>query len=216
MVNGNLLFFDLTCRCGRAPQLGIAPQDLLFFPVILGHRGLHERPERARVDLLPFVDVDRPPRVAFQAGIEEARWVRDPCSPGERELHDLLVRFPGADNPVVRPDRNHPLPLLGHLGVGFQDQRPHAGQSLPAPSPQVADPLVDEPGCLARTWPGLRACLRRGLGGRPGWLACTRGAPGLRLHLDPPCRTLRHLVAYGNTNKYRPVSRSKASGSSGE
>ena len=40
----------------------------------------------------------------------------------------------------------HPLPLLGHLGVGFQDQRPHAGQGLPAPSPQVADPLVDEPG----------------------------------------------------------------------
>lgn len=136
MVNGNLLFFDLTCRCGRAPQLGIAPQDLLFFLVILGHRGLHERPERDRVNLLPFVDVDRPPRVAFQAGIEEARWVRDPCSPGERELHDLLVRFPGADNPVVRPDRNHPLPLLGHLGVGFQDQRPHAGQSLPAPSPR--------------------------------------------------------------------------------
>ena len=27
---------------------------------------------------------------------------------------------------------------------------------------------------------------------------------------------LRHLVAYGSTNKYRPVNRSKASGSSGE
>ena len=67
--------------------------------------------------------------------------------PGERDLHDLRVRLPGADNPVVRPDRSaHPLPLLGHLGVGFQDQRPHAGQGLPAPSPQVADPLVDEPG----------------------------------------------------------------------
>src|SRR5947207_3091343 len=29
-------------------------------------------------------------------------------------------------------------------------------------------------------------------------------------------RPLRHLVAYGSTNKYRPVSRSKASGNSGE
>src|SRR5712692_3644729 len=86
---------------------------------ILGHRGLHERLERARVDLLPFVDVDRPSRVAFQAGIEEARWVWDPGPPGERELHDLRVRLPGADNPVVRPDRSaHPLPLLGHLGLG--------------------------------------------------------------------------------------------------
>src|SRR5918999_2334848 len=114
---------------------------------ILSHRGLHERLERARVDRLPFMDVDRASRVAFQAGIEEARWVWDPGPPGERELHDLRVRLPGADNPVVRPDRSaHPLPLLGHLGVGFQDQRPHAGQGLPAPSPQVADPLVDELG----------------------------------------------------------------------
>src|SRR5687767_1967835 len=168
---------------------------------IEGHRGLHKRLERARVDLRPFVDVDRPSRVAFQAGIEDARWVRDPGSPGERELHDLRVRLPRADNPVVRPDRSAPLPLLGHLGVGFQDQRPHAAQRLPAPSPQVADPLVDEPGGgfpgrsltaraagrdrpgLTRTWLGLRASSRRGLGGRLAWLAYTRRALGLRLRL---------------------------------
>src|ERR1041385_8801604 len=29
-------------------------------------------------------------------------------------------------------------------------------------------------------------------------------------------RLLRHLVAYGSTNKYRPVNRSNASGNSGE
>ncbi len=68
-----------------------------------------------------------------------------------------------------------PLPLLGHLGVGFQDQRPHAGQGLPAPSFQIADPLVDEPGGwliflnldwlgVTRTWLGLSAGFRRGLG----------------------------------------------------
>jgi hypothetical protein len=34
----------------------------------------------------------------------------------------------------------------GHLGFGFQNQRPHAGQGLPAPAPEIADPLVDEPG----------------------------------------------------------------------
>src|SRR6266545_754629 len=67
------------------------------------HRGLHERLERARVDLLAFVDIDRPSRVAFEAGIEEARWVRDAGPPGERKLHDLRVRLPGADNPVAGP-----------------------------------------------------------------------------------------------------------------
>ena len=42
----------------RAPQLGIAPQGLLFRsrPAILGHRGLHERLKRAPVDLLTFMD----------------------------------------------------------------------------------------------------------------------------------------------------------------
>ena len=49
---------------------------------ILGHRGLHECLERGRVDRLPFVDVDRPARVAFQAGIEEPRLVGERSPPG--------------------------------------------------------------------------------------------------------------------------------------
>jgi hypothetical protein len=35
-------------------------------------------------------------------------------------------------------------------------------------------------------------------------------------HVHSARRTLRHLVAYGSTNKYRPVNRSNASGRSGE
>src|SRR5918994_1357895 len=56
-----------------------APQALSFLRRrrILGHRGFDERFERPRVDLLAFVDVDCPSRVAFQAGVEEARWVWD-------------------------------------------------------------------------------------------------------------------------------------------
>jgi hypothetical protein len=45
---------------------------ILHRRAVLGHRGPHERLERARVDLLAFLDVDRPSRVAFQAGVEEA------------------------------------------------------------------------------------------------------------------------------------------------
>src|ERR1700677_5254802 len=80
-----------------APQLAIAPQDLPFLrrQAILGHRGFHERLERACVDLLAFVDVDRSARVAFQAGIEEARWVWNAGPPGECELHDLRIRLAG-------------------------------------------------------------------------------------------------------------------------
>jgi hypothetical protein len=84
----------------------------------------------------------------------------------------------------LRDQTASPLPLLDHLGLGFQDQRPHVGQGLAAPIPEVADALVDEPGSgfavredggrlvafwrlhrprLAGGWPGLRACLRRSL-----------------------------------------------------
>src|SRR5258706_13650232 len=77
-----------------------------FGLTVAGHRGLHERLERAGVDLLPLVDVDRPSRAAFQAGIEEPRWVGDAGPSGQRELHDLRVHLPGAHDAVMRPDRN--------------------------------------------------------------------------------------------------------------
>ena len=68
-----------------------------------------------------------------------------------------------------------------HLSVGVQDQRPHAGKGRPAPSAQVADPMVDEPGsglaCChldrpgrTRSELGLLAFLRRSLA-RGGWLS---------------------------------------------
>jgi hypothetical protein len=55
-------------------------------------------------------------QLADAAEIEEARWVRDPGRLAERELHDVLVRLPGADNPVAARDRIAPFPLVGYLG----------------------------------------------------------------------------------------------------
>jgi hypothetical protein len=49
----------------------------------------------------PFAQVDRTPRVPFQAGIEELLRVFDGGSAGKGELHDLLVRFPCADDAVM-------------------------------------------------------------------------------------------------------------------
>ena len=50
------------------------------------------------------------------------------------------------------------------------------------------------------------------------WPPPSPAPPGHRRAAGPPVqsarRPLRHLVAYGSTNKYRPVSRSKASGNS--
>src|SRR5687768_5357242 len=66
---------------------GLATLPLLSLPAILGHHCLHEGLERGRVDHFSFVDIDRPSRIAFQARIEETRWVRHPGSSGERELH---------------------------------------------------------------------------------------------------------------------------------
>src|SRR3989339_842837 len=65
---------------------------------IQGYRSFHERLERARVDLLTFVNVDRPSSAAFQAGIEEARRVRDFCPVSECELHNFRVCLPSADD----------------------------------------------------------------------------------------------------------------------
>jgi hypothetical protein len=56
---------------------------------------------------------------------------------------------------------------------------------------------------------GLLCDLRRLPGRLAGHRVHSRTAPPVR-------RPLRHLVAYGSTNKYRPVNMSKASGSSGE
>src|SRR5258706_8551551 len=128
---------------------------LTFFrePGVFGHCCLHKRLERTRVDLRAFRNVDRPSRTTFQAGIENVRWIRDAGATGERELHGLRVLLAGADDSVVRPDRNAlhrirgllPFPLLDHLGVGFEDQRPHAGKRLLTPIPLVADRLIDRP-----------------------------------------------------------------------
>ena len=66
-----------------------------------GHRGVDERRERACVDLLSFVDVDRPPRVAFQAGIEEARgiWEAGPAGEHERFVSVCLTDTGGPLSP---------------------------------------------------------------------------------------------------------------------
>src|SRR5689334_9902266 len=60
-----------------------------------------ERLERLLVDLVTLVEVDRPPDVALEARVEQARGVFERGALGERQLHDALVRLAGADDAVA-------------------------------------------------------------------------------------------------------------------
>src|SRR5277367_3239197 len=109
------------------------------------HRGADELLEGSFVDLLPFAEVDRTPHVPFQAGIEELLRVCKGGSASEGELYNLLIRFPCADDALMRPDGGSPpFPLLQDVGVGIVDELTEMSEGLPAPVPKFLDLLVDE------------------------------------------------------------------------
>src|SRR5258706_6953516 len=122
---------------------------------IEGDRGTDERLERARVDLLPLMDVNRAPCVPVEARVEELGRVLQRSPLDEGQLHYRLVRLPGADDPVVRPYWSaHPLPLLHDVRVCLFDELAHPAQGLPPPVPELGDSLVNQLGCrlaLGRT-----------------------------------------------------------------
>src|SRR5439155_19447632 len=115
---------------------------------IEGDRGTDERLERARVDLLPLMDVDCAPCVPLEARVEELGRVLQRSPFGERELHDGLVRLASADDSVMRPCgstracRLHPLHFLDDVRVCLLDELAHPAQGLPAPVPELGNPLV--------------------------------------------------------------------------
>src|SRR5262249_38041477 len=140
------------------------------------------------------MEVDGTPGVPIKTGIEEPRRILQSRAFGEGHLHDALVGLARADHAIVVPHRNpSPLPLLDHVWIGFLDQGTEPAQHLAPPVAQLLDPCVDQLG-------------RRHAGRRPRFVHASCSPRG------PP----RHLVAYGSTNMYRPVNRSRNSGSSGE
>src|SRR5262245_15508720 len=63
----------------------------------------NERFECGFVDLFSFADVDRAASVSVQARVEETGRILQRRTFGEGQFHGILVRFTGADDPVVRP-----------------------------------------------------------------------------------------------------------------
>src|SRR5215475_7386745 len=129
---------------------------------IEGDRGTDERLERARIDLLPLMDVNRAPCVPVEARVEELGRVLQRSPVGEGQLHDRLVRLARADDPVVGPHRDpehrvrrlSPFHLLDHCGICLFDEFAHPAQGLPAPVPELGDSFVYQLRCrlaLGRT-----------------------------------------------------------------
>src|SRR5262245_40289297 len=109
------------------------------------HSRANKRLQCLLVNLLALVEVDGTPGVSSKTGVEQARWVLERSPLGKGHLHGALVRLSGADQAVVRPNRNLPFPLFDHFGVGLLDQCAEPGEHLPPPVRQLLDPLVDHP-----------------------------------------------------------------------
>src|SRR3981081_632745 len=92
------------------------------------------------------MQIDSAPDIAFKAGVEQSRRVLERSALGESQLHDALVRLAGADQSIVRPNRNaSPLPLLDHLRVSLFDESADMGERLAPPVVQFLDSGVDQP-----------------------------------------------------------------------
>src|SRR3954468_20778184 len=100
----------------------VFPEDLAadFFGLIgvslagsvQSDRRANESLEGLLVDLIALVEIDRAPSAAAEAGVEEARRIRERGAFGEGRLDCALVALAGADQTLVRPDRILPLPFF--------------------------------------------------------------------------------------------------------
>src|SRR5271168_637166 len=104
----------------------------------------NERLEGGGVNLFSFMDVYRAAYVSFEAGVEEAGGIFQRCAFGEGELDDILVGFAGADDAVVRPDRNRPLPFFHDVRVCCLDEFAHSAEGFAAPVGEFGDSIRNE------------------------------------------------------------------------
>src|SRR5215470_9571093 len=122
-----------------------SPWPCLSAGCIEGDRSKDQRLERVRIDVVSLMDVYGTPHVPFEARVEELARVLQRSPLGEGQLHCRLVRFAGADDPVMRPYRSAPLPLLHDVRVCRFDELAHCAQCLPAPVPEPGNSFVNQP-----------------------------------------------------------------------
>src|SRR6267378_1806760 len=96
------------------------------------------------INLIALEKIDRSPRVASEARVEELVRIREGRPVGKRKLHLIFVGVADRDHSVARPHwASHPLPFLDDLPVGLQDAFADAGERLPAPVCESCDQLVN-------------------------------------------------------------------------
>src|SRR4029077_6522070 len=101
------------------------------------------------IDLIALEKIDRSPRVASEARVEELVRVWEARPVGKGKLHLIFVRVADRDHSVARPHgASHPLPFLDDLPVGLKDALADAGERLPAPVGESCDQLVNAFRCI--------------------------------------------------------------------
>src|SRR6202023_4360058 len=88
--------------------------------------------------------IDRSPRVASEARVEELVRIWEARPMGKGKLHLIFVGIANRDDSGARPHRaSHPLPFLDDLPVGLKDALADAGECFATPVCEPCDQLVN-------------------------------------------------------------------------
>src|SRR5216684_2947126 len=115
----------------------------LQFDLIVVNGGTNEIFQSTLINLIALEKIDRSPRVASEARIEELVRIWEARPMGKGKLHLIFVRVADRDHSVVRPHwTSHPLPFLDDLPVGLKDTLADAGERFATPVCESCDQLV--------------------------------------------------------------------------
>src|SRR5216684_428667 len=116
----------------------------LQFDLIVIDGGTDEIFKSTLINLIALEKIDRSPRVALEARVEELVGIWQAGPVGKGKLYLAFVRVADRDHAVVRPHwASHPLPFLDDLPVGLKDGIADTGECLPAPVCQSCDQPVN-------------------------------------------------------------------------
>src|SRR5258708_29230549 len=116
----------------------------LELDLIVVNGGEDEIFQSTLINFVALEKIDRSPRVASEARVEELVRIWEASPVGKGKLHLIFVRVADRDHSVVRPHwASHPLPFLGYLPVGLKDGLADTGERLPAPVCESCDQLVN-------------------------------------------------------------------------
>src|SRR5437016_2416786 len=116
----------------------------LQFDLIVINGGTDEILQSTLINLIALEKIDRSPRVAFEARVEELVRIWEARPVGKGKLHLIFVGVGDRDYSVVRPHRaSHPLPFLDDLPVGLQDALAQAGERFATPVCECCDQPVN-------------------------------------------------------------------------